>query len=218
MKRIFNRIREIEDIGRRLNGKQAIKNPKNNSAQNISNLQNKNKAKFTLPDVRGDIARIDKTENISNQNYLSPKNLKTYGLLQNKISSQSKSSQNSFNPIIENEAKITNIDPAWIKAIIKAESNFNPKALSKKGAMGLMQLMPNTAKELNVKNPYNPSQNIKGGTEYFRKMLNTFATTDEALAAYNAGPGVVKRFSGVPPYAETRNYINKVKSYYKDFK
>ncbi len=111
------------------------------------------------------------------------------------------------------------IDPPLIKAIIHVESNFNHRALSSQGAQGLMQLMPGTARELRVSNPFNAKENIDGGTRYFRKMLDSFdGNLVLSLAAYNAGPGLVARTGGVPQIKETRRYINKVLKRYKVYK
>lgn len=106
------------------------------------------------------------------------------------------------------------IDPALIKAIIMAESGFNPKAISKMGAKGLMQLMPRTARALGVENVFDPEQNINGGVRYFKNLLNSFnGDVRLALAAYNAGSRKVKKYKGVPPYNVTRYYIKKVIRY-----
>jgi soluble lytic murein transglycosylase len=118
--------------------------------------------------------------------------------------------------LIKRYAVANRLDVNLVRAIVRAESNYDVHALSAKGAMGLMQLHPQTAKDLNLSDPYDPSQNIAGGTKYLRLMLDRFeGNLDLALAAYNAGPSTVERFGGIPPYAETRNYVEKVKHYQK---
>jgi soluble lytic murein transglycosylase-like protein len=118
-------------------------------------------------------------------------------------------------PIIQRHSDAQNLDPKLVRALIQAESGYNVKALSNKGAIGLMQLMPDTASDLNV-NPYDPDQNIKGGTMYLRQMLDHFAGKVElAVAAYNAGPGAVEKHGGIPPFAETRDYVKRVLSLWR---
>ena len=120
--------------------------------------------------------------------------------------------------IIKKYAKENNIDENLVKAVVKAESNFNSNAKSPVGAIGLMQLMPSTAKGLGVNNPLDPEQNIAGGTKYLKNLLNNFdGRIDLALAAYNAGSGAVKKYGGVPPYNETQNYVKRVLNYQKEF-
>ncbi|RLB72434.1 MAG: lytic transglycosylase [Deltaproteobacteria bacterium] len=117
--------------------------------------------------------------------------------------------------LITHFAQKFQLDRSLIKAVIKAESNFNPQVVSVKGAQGLMQLMPETAKEIGVNNPFDPSESIYGGSLYLRKMLDSFdQNLDYALAAYNAGPGAVRKYGGIPPYEETQNYVQRVKRYY----
>lgn len=112
------------------------------------------------------------------------------------------------------------VDPTLVKAVMKAESNFNPQALSPKGAQGLMQLMPDTARHMSVYDPFNPDDNIRGGTKYLSLLNETFQGNLELiLAAYNAGPNRVKEHNmNIPPFEETRNFIKRVKHYYNKLK
>jgi soluble lytic murein transglycosylase-like protein len=118
-----------------------------------------------------------------------------------------------FDDIFIAAGKQWNVDPSLLKAIARAESNFNPLVKSKAGACGVMQLMPATARSLGVKNVFDPKENIFGGARYIRSMLDRFKDTKLALAAYNAGPGAVKKYGGIPPYKETKKYVNKVLSF-----
>jgi len=124
-----------------------------------------------------------------------------------------------FHPIILKAANRFQVDPALVKAIIMAESGYDPRAISKVGAKGLMQLMPATAEELGVEDIFNPKHNINAGVGYFKKLLNRFdGDIKLALAAYNAGTGKVRQYQGVPPFKATRYYIKKVFEYYQIYK
>lgn len=114
-----------------------------------------------------------------------------------------------FNDIIDTAASAHGVDPALVRAVIHAESGFDPDALSKRGAIGLMQLMPDTAREMGV-DPRSPTQNIHGGVAYLAQMIKRFGDIRLATAAYNAGPGAVSRFNDAPPYPETRTYVERV--------
>lgn len=121
----------------------------------------------------------------------------------------------SFDDIIEKAAAQFNVPAKLIKSVVKQESNFNPTAMSHAGASGLMQLMPATARSLGVENVFDPEQNIMGGAKYLRNMLDKYDDNIElALAAYNAGPGNVDKFGGIPPFRETLNYVKKVTNHY----
>ncbi|MEN6615774.1 MAG: lytic transglycosylase domain-containing protein [Syntrophorhabdus sp.] len=126
----------------------------------------------------------------------------------------------SYDGLIERHAQMHGVDPHLIKAVMKAESNFNPNAMSQKGAQGLMQLMPDTARLMKVDNPFDPEDNIRGGIRYLKYLDDTFnGNLDLVLAAYNAGPQRVKDYNmNIPPYDETRTYVQRVKSYYHSFK
>lgn len=118
-----------------------------------------------------------------------------------------------FDGIITDAAQQYGVRPALLRALMQAESSGNPQAVSPAGAQGLMQLMPGTAAGLGVTNPFDPAQNIMGGARYLRQQLDRFGGDERlALAAYNAGPGAVQRYNGVPPYPETQQYVNRVLS------
>ena len=133
----------------------------------------------------------------------------------NKISDKPYVANVRYHTMAEEKAAMHNIDPRLIKAVIKAESNWNPNAVSPKGALGLMQLMPSTASILGVINPLNPEDNIDGGIRYLKYLLNKFnGNLTLALAAYNAGPKLVERIRTVPSIPETVTYVNRVINYY----
>jgi len=144
-------------------------------------------------------------------------------ILNKKIESQknadSKVSKTEINELITKYSNKNGLDENFVKAVINQESGFNPNAKSHCGAMGLMQLMPATAESLGVTDAYNAEQNIDGGTKYLKGLLDRYGNNKElALAAYNAGPNAVKKYGGIPPYAETQNYVKKVLSNYDNYK
>jgi len=121
-----------------------------------------------------------------------------------------------INDLVEQTASRLQIDPQLVHAIIKVESEYDPKAVSRKGAMGLMQLIPETAQRFGVENPFNPKENIEGGVSYLKHLLGLFrGDLSLSLAAYNAGEGAVQRFGGIPSFAETRDYVRKVTNIYQ---
>ncbi len=124
-----------------------------------------------------------------------------------------------FEPIINSCSREFGVDSSLVKAVIHAESGYNPSAVSAKGAQGLMQLMPKTAQGLKVSDCFNPSDNIRGGVRYLRFLLDTFKGDESlALAAYNSGMGSVAKYGGIPPFKETQSYVAKVLSYRNNYK
>ncbi|HBA89254.1 MAG TPA: lytic transglycosylase [Geobacter sp.] len=124
-----------------------------------------------------------------------------------------------FEPIITSCSRQYGVDSSLVKAVIHAESGYNPSAVSPKGAQGLMQLMPKTAQGLKVADSFNPSDNIRGGVRYLRFLLDTFKGNESlALAAYNCGLGSVAKYGGIPPYPETQTYVTKVLSYRNNYR
>ena len=120
-----------------------------------------------------------------------------------------------WNPAISSLGQKYNLDPLLIHAVINQESGYQPKVVSKSGAMGMMQLMPATAKGLGVTNPYDPLQNMEGGIKYLKLQLERFGgNVALALAAYNAGPNAVSKFGGIPPYQETQQYVRNILTNY----
>ncbi len=127
-------------------------------------------------------------------------------------------SEPGLQALIRRTAHRYRVDPHLVKAVVAAESNFDALAVSAKGAQGLMQLMPQTAREMGVQAPFRPSENIRGGVRYLKALLERYADLGEALAAYNAGPVAVDRFGGIPPYPETEAYVKRVLRFYRQYR
>ncbi len=123
--------------------------------------------------------------------------------------------QQDIDAAIDQAAARHNVDPSLVRSVVKVESNFNPNAVSRKGAMGLMQLMPSTARSLNVANPFDPAQNVDAGVRHLRKLLDSYGgDVGLSLAAYNAGSGAVARSAGIPHFRETQNYVRRITNLY----
>jgi hypothetical protein len=132
------------------------------------------------------------------------------------ISESTEQSGGNFGPIIQQKSRKYDIEPSIIRALISAESSWDVHAVSDKGAIGLMQLMPATARDMEIKNPFDPEQNIEGGTRYLRMLLDRFNGNMElAVAAYNAGPAAVEKSGGIPSFSETKKFVRNVISSYR---
>jgi soluble lytic murein transglycosylase-like protein len=115
-----------------------------------------------------------------------------------------------YGDIIASLSEAHGVNPMLVRALIQVESGYRPRARSSKGAMGLMQLMPSTAREYKIRNPFEPKANIEGGIRHLKSLIDQFGVVDMALAAYNAGEGAVRKFNGIPPYRETRKYVSRI--------
>lgn len=123
--------------------------------------------------------------------------------------------RSAYDPIIEKHANRFGVDPVLVRAVIQVESNFNPRCVSSKGARGLMQLMPETARRFGVQKIHDPEENIRGGIQYLATLIDRFGTDlTRVLAAYNAGEGAVQRYGGIPPYEETNTYVKRALTVY----
>ncbi len=171
---------------------------------------------WSAPPVLADIYRFQDENGV--WRYTNVKNDARYRLFIKSREKMAVEYIDKYVSIIEQASNMYNVNPSLIKAVIKAESAFDPKAVSHKGAQGLMQLMPATADLMLVSDPFDPTDNIFGGTKYLRGLLDRFDQNMElAVAAYNAGPEAVARNNGIPPYRETRAFVRRVVTYYNGY-
>lgn len=193
----------------------------------FNNISGENNA-FNVPNVREvedkqdfqqilnakELIQEAQDDNIqSDESYI---NLNRYQGVSNVQRTNNLTNRTQIDEIIKEYSQKYGLDSDFVKAVVKQESGFNEKATSKCGAMGLMQLMPGTAKALNVNDPYNARDNIEGGVKYLKGLMDRFGGDMKlALAAYNAGPNAVKKYNGVPPYNETQNYVKNIMSMYQ---
>ena len=169
---------------------------------------------YTFTDARGTVHFSDRPQDGRYRVVV----LSPGGLVLGKAVPRHATAVNDFDELIRRVANEQEVDPVLVKAVIAAESSFEIDAVSRAGALGLMQLMPATAAELGVREPFEPSQNVRGGVQYLKMLLERYNTLEHALAAYNAGPETVDRYHGVPPYPETRAYVARVLRYYSKYR
>ncbi len=177
---------------------------------------------FVCPSAYSDIYRYKDEKGVWHfSNMRSNSHYKLYRARSSKRSTKrhlSNKKVEKYNEYIQLASQLFSVDQTLIKAIIKAESNFDCRAVSKKGAQGLMQLMPGTADEMDVKDSFDPKENIIGGTKYVSLLLKRFKNNKTlALAAYNAGPTVVESRNGIPPFPETKTFVKRVMRYYQTY-
>jgi len=200
----FNRVAELDNYINSIYPKTQISQNKEVSA--FQEILAESKKENNTPTI----FNLDPPPNV-NQKKITPL---PFGSL-TKLETTSTNSKVAISNYVKEASEKYDVEERLINALIKQESGFNPNAVSSAGAQGLMQLMPSTAKSLGVKNSFDPKQNIEGGVKYLRQMLDKYnGNKILALAAYNAGPGAVDKYDGVPPYKETQNYVKAVLSNY----
>ncbi len=166
-----------------------------------------------------DTIKLLTVEDLSKMNKIALRIIELADLVEFTDPNWSSDAEKLYYPIIIKHSKRYDVDPLLVKAVIMAESSFNPNAVSHVGAQGLMQLMPGTARYLGVKDSFNPEHNIQGGVKYIKKLLDRFGGNVQlALAAYNAGSQNVRKYGGIPPYPETKKYIKKVRHLHSGYK
>lgn len=216
----MQRYNQMNNYVNSLNGQRAIvKNnqielPAKDSVQSFDNV-----LKTTAQSQFGMLIKNKAAEKVNAQLYTTPISAKNQtsatSAIPAGITINRRPSKNEIIGIINEVSNKYDVDPKLIEALVKQESGFNPNAKSKAGALGLMQLMPSTAKGLGVTDPMDVRQNVEGGVKYVKSMLDRFnGNIILALAAYNAGPNAVKKYDGVPPYKETQNYVRSILSNY----
>ena len=195
----LRRINSIESSFQNLLGDESAGGSFENALQNSIESTSSSAGNFSLP------SKISTTTNLPD--------ISGFSSIPS-LSEGSSSSRSDIDNYIQKYSKEFGIDENLVRGVVKAESGFNPNAKSPVGAMGLMQLMPATAKSMGIDNPYDAEQNIKGGVKYLKGLLDRFGGDKEkAVAAYNAGAGAVNKYGGVPPYKETQNYVKRVLGY-----
>lgn len=191
--------------------------------QNMNGTNKSNNNLTTFSSIFQQTVGTPPSQNVGNSLFIHPLNSATteslLPLLQKSLDPLNTNTtlltKTNYDDIIKEASEKYNVDAKLIRSVIQHESNFNPNAKSHAGAMGLMQLMPSTARGLGVLNPFDPRENILGGTKYLSQMLQKYnGNTTLALAAYNAGPGNVDKYNGIPPFRETERYIAKVTESY----